>query len=91
MGVLQQATGSMGGGTASGRELSEGGCLNGAAAASAGATAMVEIQSGGMSPSGGGPFRRGPMVEVLPAGKLTPQGLEYARQRGIYRGDDLSW
>ena len=31
------------------------------------------------------------MVEVLPASKLTPQGLEYAKQRGIYRGDDLSW
>ena len=80
MGVLQQATGSMGG-SASGAGGSEatGGYPTDSAA--------MEMQSGA-----GAPFRRGgPMVEVLPAGKLTPQGLEYARQRGIYRGDDLSW
>ena len=31
------------------------------------------------------------MMEVLPAAKLTPRGLEYAKQRGIYRGDEMSW
>ena len=65
---------------------------------SAGMPAGMMGFNGRPLPGGDGNNNNGParptareMMEVLPAAKLTPRGLEYAKQRGIYRGDEMSW
>ena len=59
---------------------------------------MMGFNGRPLMPGGEGNNNNGParptareMMEVLPAAKLTPRGLEYAKQRGIYRGDEMSW
>ena len=92
MGVLQQSTTA-----ASGPSSHQGGgCPDSLRAAMSESSPPDGGRSSpvGRTASGAPPLphtQGGQRVEALPAVKLTPQGLEYARQRGIYRGDDLSW
>lgn len=60
----------------------------GAAAAEAQPGARVAAAAAGHVARDARPY---PYVETLPATKLTPEALEYSKQRGIYRGEELSW
>lgn len=51
------------------------------------------IASGYGPGGGGGPggLRHAASVESVPNVRMTPEALEYAKARGIYRGEQLSW